>query len=260
MKQIETKVIELELIHVHHQIIKCQRLNQHHKAIHYEERKLKLIGEISNNTKSQYIISPTNWMHNKTLSSLTLQSNRLPFDSEAMDEHFHNYCEKSKAFLKKVNPVDVHEIMAVYCLGGRDEDSKIQYISNQGIIADSHPIHPFITWILSPTNGVLVYREQLIEIIQCCSGWGYAESDALRKVIGMKKNAEMQLGFYKFQRACLQQEAFVMACQKYDLNIEQTVKSIIHLIHDRTVFLFQYPYVMAQVLLAIQLHFNPTKP
>ena len=49
----------------------------------------------------------------------------------------------------------------------------------------SYP-HPKLRAILSPTYGVLIYQEQLMQIAQILSGFSLSEADILRKAVGKK--------------------------------------------------------------------------
>lgn len=58
--------------------------------------------------------------------------------------------------------------------------------------------------ILRPTFGILVYQEQIMEIIQRMANYSLAEADIIRKAIGKKDQALMDKELKKFEERCLQ--------------------------------------------------------
>lgn len=51
-------------------------------------------------------------------------------------------------------------------------------------------IHPLLEPILGPTNSIIIYQEQILEIVKLIAGYSLAEADVLRKGIG-KKNTQI---------------------------------------------------------------------
>ncbi len=52
-------------------------------------------------------------------------------------------------------------------------------------------LHPLLTEVLSPTYGVIVYQEQVMQIAQILAGYSFGEADLLRRAMGKKKKEEM---------------------------------------------------------------------
>ena len=50
-----------------------------------------------------------------------------------------------------------------------------------------HSPHPLIDDIVAPTKGLVVFQEQVTQIVRRLGGYSYAEADILRKAIGKKK-------------------------------------------------------------------------
>jgi DNA polymerase III subunit alpha len=67
----------------------------------------------------------------------------------------------------------------------------------QGIESVSYD-HPLMEPILSPTFGVIVYQEQVMQISRALAGYSAPDADKLRKIMGKKLPAEMEKERGKF--------------------------------------------------------------
>ena len=52
-------------------------------------------------------------------------------------------------------------------------------------------IHPTLKKILTPTYGIIIYQEQVMQIAQTLAGFTAGEADILRRAMGKKKKAEL---------------------------------------------------------------------
>ena len=68
--------------------------------------------------------------------------------------------------------------------------------------------HPILESILKPTNGVILYQEQVMKIAQDMSGYTLGGADLLRRAIGKKKAEEM----------AMQRDIFVSGAEKNGVN------------------------------------------
>ncbi len=57
---------------------------------------------------------------------------------------------------------------------------------------DPDYLHPKLKEILSPTYGVIIYQEQVMQIAQTLSGFTAGEADILRRAMGKKKRSELE--------------------------------------------------------------------
>ncbi|WP_062202961.1 DNA polymerase III subunit alpha [Aureimonas sp. AU12] len=64
-------------------------------------------------------------------------------------------------------------------------------------------IHPKIEPILRETQGVIVYQEQVMQIAQVLSGYTLGEADLLRRAMGKKIRAEMDVQRVRFVDGCV---------------------------------------------------------
>ncbi|KQT60446.1 MULTISPECIES: DNA polymerase III subunit alpha [unclassified Aureimonas] len=59
-------------------------------------------------------------------------------------------------------------------------------------------LHPMIESILKETQGVIIYQEQVMQIAQVLSGYSLGEADLLRRAMGKKIRAEMDVQRVRF--------------------------------------------------------------
>jgi DNA polymerase-3 subunit alpha len=52
-------------------------------------------------------------------------------------------------------------------------------------------LHPLLEPVLSPTYGIIVYQEQVLQIARTLAGYSLGEADILRRAMGKKKKEEM---------------------------------------------------------------------
>lgn len=63
---------------------------------------------------------------------------------------------------------------------------------------DADCLHPLLEPILTETNGIIVYQEQVMQIAQVLSGYSLGEADLLRRAMGKKIAAEMEVQRARF--------------------------------------------------------------
>ncbi len=99
-----------------------------------------------------------------------------------------------KKLLKKLAPDRFEDIIAVLALyrpgplgSGMVDDFILRKKGQQAI----DYFHPDLTACLSPTYGVIVYQEQVMQISQIIGGYTLGGADMLRRAMGKKKPEEM---------------------------------------------------------------------
>ncbi|MFZ2852513.1 MAG: DNA polymerase III subunit alpha [Rhodocyclaceae bacterium] len=102
--------------------------------------------------------------------------------------------EGMKKLLKKLAPDRFEDIIAVLALyrpgplgSGMVDDFILRKKGQQKI----DYFHPDLTGCLSPTYGVIVYQEQVMQISQIIGGYTLGGADMLRRAMGKKDAAEM---------------------------------------------------------------------
>ena len=84
---------------------------------------------------------------------------------------------------------------------------------------DIEYIHPNLQSVLKPTNGIMLYQEEMIEMVQIVAGFSLEQADVLRAAIGKKKIDKMQ---------SLKKD-FVIGCSKngYDQELSEQLWELI---------------------------------
>lgn len=107
--------------------------------------------------------------------------------------------------IRKLRPdhfEDFVALVALYRPGPMDDIPK--YVARKhGEEPISYP-HPMLKDILEPTYGVMVYQEQVMQIAQVIAGYTLGQADLLRRAMGKKIKAEMDMQKERFVQGCLQ--------------------------------------------------------
>ena len=102
-----------------------------------------------------------------------------------------------RALLAKMKPTafeDIIAVLALYRPGPLNSGLHEIYTRRKhGEEAVSYP-HPLLEEILSETNGVLIYQEQIMRVAQRMGGFSLADADSLRKAMG-KKSANLMADY-----------------------------------------------------------------
>ncbi|MEJ2535352.1 MAG: DNA polymerase III subunit alpha, partial [Gammaproteobacteria bacterium] len=99
-----------------------------------------------------------------------------------------------KDLIRKLQPENFEEIIALVALfrpGPLESGMVDAYIDRKhGRQQVSYP-HPKLEHILEPTNGVILYQEQVMQIAQELAGYSLGDAALLRRAMGKKKPEEM---------------------------------------------------------------------
>lgn len=98
-----------------------------------------------------------------------------------------------KNLLRKIKPKQFEDIVAAIALfrPGPMENIPL-YLENK-----EHPdridyLHPSLKKVLSHTYGIMIYQEQVMQVVQVMAGFSLAKADILRKAISKKKSEELK--------------------------------------------------------------------
>lgn len=109
-----------------------------------------------------------------------------------------------KRYLKLLKPSSIEDIIAMVALYRPGPMELIpQYISNKHGETKPFYLHPLLEPILSKTNGVAIYQEQLMEIARSLAGFTLGEADVLRKAVGKKIKTLLAEQKAKFVKNCV---------------------------------------------------------
>lgn len=142
-------------------------------------------------------------------------------------------------FMKGLKPNSLEDIIAgisLYRPGPMDEIPN--YIKNKNSPNDIKYLTKELEEILNVTYGVIVYQEQVMEIVQKLSGYSLARSDLVRRVMAKKKHDQMELERKNFvYGVILEGEEEIKGCIKNGIKEE-----VAHKIFDQMVHFASYAF------------------
>ncbi len=97
-----------------------------------------------------------------------------------------------REYLKELKPTNIEDLIAMNALyrPGPMEYIPLYINRKHGRQEVEYP-HPWLEEILSPTYGIMVYQEQIMQAAQIMAGFTLARADLLRRAMGKKKAEEM---------------------------------------------------------------------
>lgn len=151
--------------------------------------------------------------------------------------------EGMKNLIRKMQPHNFEDIVATIALFRPGPMENIpEYLQRR-----THPemidyIHPSLKPFLNNTYGIMIYQEQIMQIVQFMGGFSLGKADNLRKAISKKKGAELQT---------LEQDFIQGAIQKgYD---EKLAKHVYDLIMKFANYGFNRSHSVAYGMIAYQM-------
>ncbi|CAG4974819.1 DNA polymerase III subunit alpha [Novilysobacter luteus] len=110
-----------------------------------------------------------------------------------------------RELLKRAQPDTFEDIIALAALfrpgplgSGMDKDWVDRKHGREAVTYPHESLEP----VLSPTYGVIVYQEQVMQIAQVMAGYSLGGADLLRRAMGKKKAEEMAKERAKFEAGC----------------------------------------------------------
>ncbi|WP_202845279.1 DNA polymerase III subunit alpha [Luteimonas saliphila] len=107
-----------------------------------------------------------------------------------------------RELLKRAKPDTFEDIIALAALfrpGPLGSGMDKQWCDRKHGMEDVSYPHPALEQVLSPTYGVIVYQEQVMQIAQVLAGYSLGGADLLRRAMGKKKPEEMAKERAKFE-------------------------------------------------------------
>ena len=106
--------------------------------------------------------------------------------------------------IKQMKPNKFDDIIALVALYRPGPMSNIPiYNDCKNGIKEPDYIHPTLKEILTPTYGIIIYQEQVMQIAQTLAGFTAGEADILRRAMGKKKKAELDRQKERFVNGAL---------------------------------------------------------
>lgn len=117
-----------------------------------------------------------------------------------------------KRYLKELQPTEFADLIAMNALYRPGPMAEIpRFIEGKNNASAITYLHQSLEPILRETYGVMVYQEQIIQLLQLVAGYSAGEADLVRKAIGKKKRDIMQA----------EEPRFITGCQKQGLSAAQ---------------------------------------
>ncbi|WP_374382846.1 DNA polymerase III subunit alpha [Thermomonas sp.] len=107
-----------------------------------------------------------------------------------------------RELLKRARPDTFEDIIALAALfrpGPLGSGMDREWVDRKHGVAEVSFPHPALEPVLSPTYGVIVYQEQVMQIAQVLAGYSLGGADLLRRAMGKKKPEEMAKERAKFE-------------------------------------------------------------
>ncbi len=143
-------------------------------------------------------------------------------------------------FMKQLKPKNIEDIIAGLSLyrPGPMESIPI-YIKNKNNPENITYLHPLLKPILEVTYGILVYQEQVMEIVRKLAGYSYGRSDLVRRMMGKKKIEVMkkEREIFIYGQVDLNGRVIVEGCIRRGVN-----KEIANIIFDDMVDFAKYAF------------------
>jgi DNA polymerase-3 subunit alpha len=146
---------------------------------------------------------------------------------------------RTLAAVKPSNFGDIIALVSLYRPGPMDNIPSFGARKN-GEEEISYP-HPLLKDILAETYGIIVYQEQVMQAAQVLAGYSLGDADLLRRAMGKKIQAEMDI----------QRDRFVEGAAKNDINAKKA-NELFDLIDKFAGYGFNKSHAAAYALLAYQ--------
>ncbi|WP_164658514.1 DNA polymerase III subunit alpha [Tropicibacter sp. Alg240-R139] len=103
--------------------------------------------------------------------------------------------------LKRMKPTCIEDIVALVALYRPGPMENIPtYCEVKNGLKEIESVHPLIDHILSETQGIIVYQEQVMQIAQVMAGYSLGGADLLRRAMGKKIKEAMDAERPKFEK------------------------------------------------------------
>ena len=133
----------------------------------------------------------------KEYEKIDIKLDKIPLDDKDTIKLFHDVdtvgifqfeSEGMKGFLRNLQVESFEDIVsaiALYRPGPRENISS--FIKRKKGLEKVTYIHPLLEPILKSTYGIIIYQEQIIEILKVIGGFTYSEADTIRRAMSKKK-------------------------------------------------------------------------
>ncbi len=187
----------------------CEAESPEHVVTQFDKDDVETIGLVKFDFLGLRTLTTIDWAV-KHVNRIRKEKNEVPLDIHriAMDDvksfALLKACKTTAVFqlesrgmkdlVKRLQPDCFEDIVALVALfrpGPLQSGMVEDFINRKHGRAKVHYPHPKLEPILSPTYGVIVYQEQVMQIAQSLAGYTLGAADLLRRAMGKKKPEEM---------------------------------------------------------------------
>lgn len=157
--------------------------------------------------------------------------------------HFED--KKSKQLLIELQPSSFIELCNIFSIN-RDIESnflnlyKINKLSNSKI----EYYHPIVAKHLAETFGVLLYSEQVENILQDLAKFKESESIQIRKELGKRDLEKLKDYLSNFIIGCKKNSVFIEQCIELEIDVDNCILEIWNFLSDKIIDTISFPYVL----------------
>lgn len=160
-----------------------------------------------------------------------------------------NFCdESSKKLLIKLKPNSLTELCAVYCLNRNvAKQSLTEYEINKFNETEIKYQFTILNKHLSETFGVIIYSEQIENILQDLANISKNDSYKIRYALGKRNPIELDKYYIEFENGCLLNQIFLEECNLKNEDITKSINKIWELLNEKIVETISFAYVLNSV-------------
>jgi DNA polymerase III subunit alpha len=156
--------------------------------------------------------------------------------------------ESSKKLLIKLQPNSLTDLCAIYSLTRNGVEKTLdEYCKNKLNGNEIKYIHPILDKHLNTTFGVIIYSEQIENILQDLANISKTESYKIRKELGKRNVNELEKYFTEFENGCSKNQVFLNQCKTINKDFKNSVKEIWDLLNDKIIETISFAHVLNSV-------------
>ena len=167
----------------------------------------------------------------------------------AKTEYIQNFKEsKTQNLLIELKPNSIKDLCNIYSINRENVETNLsEYLTNNKNESGIKYIHPILKKYLEDTFGVILYNEQITNILQDISGFSNLESDLVRKTLGRRSVNDLQIYFKKFYDGAFLNKKFLSDCETIKKEPENCIEEIWDLLNEKIVLTISFSFVLKEV-------------
>lgn len=198
-----------------HSVLPVVKVDQQHIATQYDMRYLEEIGVMKLD-----ILGLKNLAIIDSCLQILRQTHQIELDLNTIDLEdreiyrlirsgytaglFQIESSGMKRAIRTLQPTDFEDVVALLALFRPGPmEFIVTYAKRKMKQEPIHYLHPRLQPILEPTYGIIIYQEQIIQILQAMANFTYGSADLVRRAISKKEEHTLKAIESKFLEGCL---------------------------------------------------------